>query len=128
MDAGSSSDNVHFYIADFNVSGADLDIGFQVSGGNRHAFVSCGLIGGGFATVDTVVATDGAEHTLKAVIDGLNLSLYMDGILLGYTVATAPLIDAFDFTFVSIEKGVPASSVYASKVEVSICPEAFPPP
>ena len=125
MDTPGSSDQAKFFIADL-VTSADLELGFQVSGGNRHAYVSCTDVLGSFVTVDVVVATDGLEHTLQAVVDARNLSLYMDGALLGSSTASHDLMGSFGFTSVTVQKGVPASSVYASKVMVSNCPSSFP--
>jgi len=128
MDTPSASDNVEFYIQDGTTAPnfPDIAIGYRVTSGVRHAYFVARAVTGAYTSIDVAVATDGLEHTLQGLVNGLNYSLYIDGVLAGSATGGSVGMSKLDLIEITEQRGLLASTVSISKVLVSTCPVDFP--
>ena len=132
MDYTTSIEYASINVIDLSTPGPvhpDLSLGFEMST-NMYAFCSCYDTAGNVVNINVQVGSggvvDGLEHTLQAVVDGTSLFLFMDGVLIGSTVALAPLVTKLDRTFIDFQRRDLSSMSYVSEGLISRCPEDFP--
>lgn len=126
MDTPVNSQQVQIYLEDgFAPSRPSIDVGFRVQFGIRYAYATIGSqTNSTYTKVEVIVPTDGAEHTLEAVVTGPTLSLYMDGVLIGKETGISAYVSSFDYVQAG-EVAVNSGTIMAmSSIEVNDCPQS----